>query len=177
MWGARNSAVGCLLGLRARHPHTPLTIFHPRSHNLNFLPDLRFHLKNLASVIPQDHYLAGPTPCDSTSATDCKGPPLSALHVQIAVTMDPANVIPAKRKPTPSDSDNTDTGSSMAPSRCRKRIPSEEWEKKRPIIARLYQEEKKSLKEVMEILERDYQFTATCVQPFSAHLTHDQLSA
>lgn len=80
--------------------------------------------------------------------------------------MDPANVIPAKRKPTPSDSDNTDTGSSMAPSRCRKRIPSEEWEKKRPIIARLYQEEKKSLKEVMEILERDYQFTATYVQPF-----------
>ena len=56
----------------------------------------------------------------------------------------------------------------MPPSKSRKRIPSDEWEKKRPIIARLYQEEKKSLKEVMDILARDHQFTATCVLPFPA---------
>lgn len=85
--------------------------------------------------------------------------------------MDPVNVIPTKRKPTPSDSD--DTGSSMPSSKSRKRIPSEDWEKKRPIIARLYQEEKKSLKDVMEILERDYQFTATCVLPFVTHPAYE----
>ncbi|GKT94980.1 hypothetical protein Ct61P_12830 [Colletotrichum tofieldiae] len=43
----------------------------------------------------------------------------------------------------------------------RKRVPAEIWETKRPIIARLYQEEKKSLKEVMEIMQRDYHFVAT----------------
>jgi hypothetical protein len=43
----------------------------------------------------------------------------------------------------------------------RKRIPSEQWETKRPVITKLYQVEKRSLKEVMEILERDYGFEAT----------------
>ncbi|CAM1510051.1 Fc.00g003860.m01.CDS01 [Cosmosporella sp. VM-42] len=91
-------------------------------------------------------------------------PTLSALHEPAAaVTMEPlepVSVVPAKRKPTPDDSDDTGS-SSMPPSKSRKRIPSEEWEKKRPIIARLYQEEKKSLREVMEILQRDHQFSAT----------------
>ncbi|KAI5456070.1 Clr5 domain-containing protein [Mariannaea sp. PMI_226] len=64
----------------------------------------------------------------------------------------------ATRQSTPSNSDNTDT--SIGRSNC-KRIPSQEWEKKRPIITRLYQQEKKSLKEVMEILEREHNFTAT----------------
>ncbi|PNH62225.1 hypothetical protein VD0002_g5778 [Verticillium dahliae] len=43
----------------------------------------------------------------------------------------------------------------------RKRVPMEVWETKRPLITRLYQEEKKSLREVMEIMERDYHFVAT----------------
>ncbi|KAI5458462.1 hypothetical protein BGZ63DRAFT_46994 [Mariannaea sp. PMI_226] len=66
---------------------------------------------------------------------------------------------PAARNPTPGESDDTDI--SMPRSMPRKRIPSQEWEKKRPIITRLYQEEKKSLKEVMDILEREHNFTAT----------------
>ncbi|KPM37279.1 hypothetical protein AK830_g9290 [Neonectria ditissima] len=70
-----------------------------------------------------------------------------------------ARVLPARRNSTPGDSDDTDI--SMPRSIPRKRIPSSEWEKKRPIITRLYQEEKKPLKEVMEILERDHNFTAT----------------
>ena len=43
----------------------------------------------------------------------------------------------------------------------KKRIPSEQWEAKRGIITQLYHEENKSLKEVMDILERDYGFSAT----------------
>jgi hypothetical protein len=43
----------------------------------------------------------------------------------------------------------------------RKRLPAETWEAKRPIIARLYQEEKRPLKEVMDIMQRDYEFNAT----------------
>ncbi|KAH7152933.1 hypothetical protein EDB81DRAFT_649202 [Dactylonectria macrodidyma] len=71
-----------------------------------------------------------------------------------------ARVFLARRNSTPpGDSDDTDI--SMPRSIPRKRIPSQEWEKKRPIITRLYQEEKKSLKEVMDILERDHNFTAT----------------
>ncbi|KAH8174365.1 clr5 domain-containing protein [Sarocladium implicatum] len=45
----------------------------------------------------------------------------------------------------------------------KKRIPSEQWEAKRGIITQLYHEENKSLKEVMDILERDYGFSATYV--------------
>ncbi|KAK2052735.1 hypothetical protein LY76DRAFT_650348 [Colletotrichum caudatum] len=42
-----------------------------------------------------------------------------------------------------------------------KRLPAEIWETKRPIITRLYQEENKSLKEVMEIMQRKHNFVAT----------------
>jgi hypothetical protein len=42
-----------------------------------------------------------------------------------------------------------------------KRIPSEQWEAKRVLITKLYQEEKRSLKEVMDILEREHGFKAT----------------
>ncbi|KAF9870765.1 hypothetical protein CkaCkLH20_11664 [Colletotrichum karsti] len=68
--------------------------------------------------------------------------------------------VPAKRKAsTDSEADDmTSPGQSAKP---RKRVPAEIWETKRPIITRLYQEEKKSLKEVMEIMEREYHFTAT----------------
>lgn len=67
--------------------------------------------------------------------------------------------------PALEDSQSDGTRSSVPPSRPRKRIPGEEWEAKRPIITKLYQEEKKSLKEVMDILERDHRFRATCVPP------------
>ncbi|EFQ26072.1 hypothetical protein CGRA01v4_14515 [Colletotrichum graminicola] len=49
-------------------------------------------------------------------------------------------------------------GKSAKPS---KRLPAELWETKRPIITRLYQEENKSLKEVMEIMQRKHHFVAT----------------
>ncbi|KAH6975446.1 hypothetical protein BKA56DRAFT_89761 [Ilyonectria sp. MPI-CAGE-AT-0026] len=75
------------------------------------------------------------------------------------MAMAATRVFPVRRNSTPGDSDDTDI--SMPRSIPRKRIPSQEWEKKRPIITRLYQEEKKPLKEVMEILERDHNFTAT----------------
>jgi hypothetical protein len=42
-----------------------------------------------------------------------------------------------------------------------KRVPTEQWETIRPLFTRLYQEEKRPLKEVMEILERDHHFKAT----------------
>ncbi|KAH7309498.1 hypothetical protein B0I35DRAFT_412420 [Stachybotrys elegans] len=42
-----------------------------------------------------------------------------------------------------------------------RRVPPEQWDAMRPIITRLYQEEKRPLKEVMEILKRDHEFTAT----------------
>ncbi|KAF4459001.1 hypothetical protein FALBO_14248 [Fusarium albosuccineum] len=70
-----------------------------------------------------------------------------------------SSVFSARRRPTPVDSDDTDI--SMPRSAPGKRIPSAEWEKKRPIITRLYQEEKRPLKEVMEVLEREHGFTAT----------------
>ncbi|KAF6844030.1 hypothetical protein CMUS01_01529 [Colletotrichum musicola] len=68
--------------------------------------------------------------------------------------------VPMKRKAsTDSEADEmTSPGQSSKP---RKRVPAEIWETKRPIITRLYQEEKRSLKEVMEIMERDYHFVAT----------------
>ncbi|KAI8655899.1 Clr5 domain-containing protein [Fusarium keratoplasticum] len=70
-----------------------------------------------------------------------------------------STVFSARRRPTPGDSDDTDMSTPRsAPG---KRIPSSEWEKKRPIITRLYQEEKRPLKEVMEILQREHGFTAT----------------
>lgn len=75
-----------------------------------------------------------------------------------------STVFSARRRPTPGDSDDTDMSTPRsAPG---KRIPSSEWEKKRPIITRLYQEEKRPLKEVMEILQREHGFTATCVNAF-----------
>ncbi|KAF4983393.1 hypothetical protein FZEAL_1122 [Fusarium zealandicum] len=70
-----------------------------------------------------------------------------------------SSVFSARRRPTPGDSDDTDI--SMPRSAPGKRIPSAEWLAKRPIITRLYQEEKRPLKEVMEILEREHGFTAT----------------
>ncbi|KFA69124.1 hypothetical protein S40285_00022 [Stachybotrys chlorohalonatus IBT 40285] len=52
---------------------------------------------------------------------------------------------------------------SDAPGSCRarKRIPTDQWDAKRPIITKLYQEEKRPLKEVMDILEKEHGFTAT----------------
>ncbi|KAM0327681.1 hypothetical protein ACHAQA_005975 [Verticillium albo-atrum] len=67
----------------------------------------------------------------------------------------------SKRKAPSTDSDGDDSGSLGSQSKMRKRVPTEVWETKRPLITRLYQEEKKSLREVMEIMERDYHFVAT----------------
>ncbi|GKT48927.1 uncharacterized protein ColSpa_09108 [Colletotrichum spaethianum] len=69
-------------------------------------------------------------------------------------------VVSSKKRMSPSaEADEVASpGQSVKP---RKRVPAEIWETKRPIITRLYQEEKKSLKEVMEIMQRDYQFVAT----------------
>ena len=47
------------------------------------------------------------------------------------------------------------------PRAAKKRLSAETWETKRTIITKLYQEEKRPLKEVMEIMQRDYQFSAT----------------
>lgn len=71
--------------------------------------------------------------------------------------------VPSKRKAssTDSDGDGDDTASMGSRTKIRKRVPTEIWEAKRPIITRLYQEERRSLKEVMDIMERDYQFIAT----------------
>lgn len=68
--------------------------------------------------------------------------------------------VPPKRK-TSTDSEADEMTSSGQSAKPRKRVPAEIWETKRPIITRLYQEEKKSLKEVMEIMQRDYHFAAT----------------
>ncbi|KAJ0298536.1 hypothetical protein COL5a_011999 [Colletotrichum fioriniae] len=68
--------------------------------------------------------------------------------------------VPPKRK-TSTDSEADEMTSSGQSAKPRKRVPAEIWEAKRPIITRLYQEEKKSLKEVMEIMQRDYHFAAT----------------
>ncbi|EXM02332.1 hypothetical protein NOF04DRAFT_21918 [Fusarium oxysporum II5] len=70
-----------------------------------------------------------------------------------------SSVFSARRRTSPGDSDDTD----MSFPRCApgRRIPSSEWEKKRPVITKLYQEEKRPLKEVMEVLEREHGFTAT----------------
>lgn len=73
-----------------------------------------------------------------------------------------AVAVPAKRKSS-TDSEADDMASPGPSAKPRKRVPAEIWEKKRPIITRLYQEERKSLKEVMEIMERDYHFVATQV--------------
>ncbi|OLN89783.1 hypothetical protein CCHL11_09500 [Colletotrichum chlorophyti] len=67
---------------------------------------------------------------------------------------------PAKRKAS-TDSEADDMASPGQSARPRKRVPAEVWETKRPLITRLYQEEKKSLKEVMEIMHRDHGFVAT----------------
>ncbi|KAF5545622.1 hypothetical protein FMEXI_6011 [Fusarium mexicanum] len=70
-----------------------------------------------------------------------------------------SSVFSARRRTSPGDSDDTD----MSFPRCApgRRIPSSEWEKIRPVITKLYQEEKRPLKEVMEVLEREHGFTAT----------------
>lgn len=87
-----------------------------------------------------------------------------------AKTMEPV-LIPiadqARSSSVQSLDESDETRGSVPPSRPRKRIPGEIWETKRPIITKLYQEEKKSLKEVMEVLERDHGFKATCVLPIS----------
>ncbi|KAF5024116.1 hypothetical protein F66182_3818 [Fusarium sp. NRRL 66182] len=70
-----------------------------------------------------------------------------------------SSVFSARGRATPGDSDDTDL--SLPRNAPGKRIPSAEWEKKRPIIAKLYQEEKRPLREVMEVLEREHGFTAT----------------
>jgi hypothetical protein len=57
--------------------------------------------------------------------------------------------------------DESDVMKMMQTRRTRRRIPNDQWEAKRALITRLYQKEKKSLKEVMDILERDYDFRAT----------------
>lgn len=71
------------------------------------------------------------------------------------------SLLPSSTRTSPPQCDSDDTDISMPRSIPRKRIPSAEWEKKRPVITRLYQEEKKSLKDVMETLEREHNFTAT----------------
>lgn len=78
-----------------------------------------------------------------------------------------------QRAPSTPLEDSDETRSSVPSSRTRKRIPGDEWETKRPIITKLYQEERKSLKEVMEILERDHGFKATCVltASYTMHLS------
>ncbi|TIC90411.1 hypothetical protein CH35J_011545 [Colletotrichum higginsianum] len=68
-------------------------------------------------------------------------------------------VVSAKKASTDSEVDGK--ASPGQPAKPRKRVPAEIWETKRPIITRLYQEEKKSLKEVMETMQRDYHFVAT----------------
>lgn len=71
----------------------------------------------------------------------------------------PTMVVSAKKASTDSEVDGK--ASPGQPAKPRKRVPAEIWETKRPIITRLYQEEKKSLKEVMETMQRDYHFVAT----------------
>ncbi|KAL2756957.1 hypothetical protein ACRALDRAFT_1062623, partial [Sodiomyces alcalophilus JCM 7366] len=75
--------------------------------------------------------------------------------------MDAPAIVRFKRKASSTDSDGDDTASLGSQTKARKRVPTEIWEAKRPIITRLYQEEKRSLKEVMDIMEREYQFVAT----------------
>ncbi|KAM0558215.1 hypothetical protein ACHAPJ_004900 [Fusarium lateritium] len=70
-----------------------------------------------------------------------------------------SSVFSAKRRTSLGDSDDTDL--SLPRSAPGRRIPSSEWEKKRPVITKLYQEEKRPLKEVMEVLKREHGFTAT----------------
>lgn len=66
---------------------------------------------------------------------------------------------------SPSIEDSDGKQSSALSLKPHKRIPTESWEAKRPIITKLYQEERKSLKEVMEILQRDHGFKATYIPP------------
>lgn len=60
-----------------------------------------------------------------------------------------------------SSNTSRDESSSSAMDASKRRIPSEQWEAKRGIITQLYQEEKRSLKEVMTIMEKQYSFNAT----------------
>ena len=64
-----------------------------------------------------------------------------------------------KRQTSSVESD--DVLSAIQSRKARKRIPSDQWEAKRPIITKLYQLEKKSLKEVMRVMENEHNFTAT----------------
>ncbi|CAG9994075.1 unnamed protein product [Clonostachys byssicola] len=84
--------------------------------------------------------------------------------------MDPSELAAMATPASTSDAESTfkrklsvesDEMGAIQQRKTRKRIPSEQWEAKRPIITKLYQVEKRSLKEVMEILERDYGFEAT----------------
>lgn len=65
-----------------------------------------------------------------------------------------------KRKASTDDSDDMAV---LQTRKTRKRIPTDQWEAKRSTITKLYQIEKRPLKEVMEIIERDHGFKATCV--------------
>jgi hypothetical protein len=57
----------------------------------------------------------------------------------------------------------------------RRRIPNDIWEDKRAIITELYQEQNVPLHEVMEILAKDYGFTATFVTLLSVLLSVNRL--
>ncbi|KAL0932943.1 uncharacterized protein CTRU02_211906 [Colletotrichum truncatum] len=72
-----------------------------------------------------------------------------------------SNVAMSAKRKASTDSEADDMPSLGQLAKPRKRVPAEIWETKRPTITRLYQEEKRSLKEVMEIMERDYHFVAT----------------
>lgn len=100
---------------------------------------------NRAVTPPLSRFLRNP-PANSTAAPTLR--------------MDVARV-PTKRKAASTDSEDDESAGMLPQAKARKRVPTEEWEAKRPIITRLYQEEKRSLKEMMEIMERDYEFTAT----------------
>lgn len=41
--------------------------------------------------------------------------------------------------------------------------PQEQWNSMRAIITRLYKDQNRTLKETIEIMEREHQFYATCV--------------
>lgn len=73
-------------------------------------------------------------------------------------TTSPSESPSMKRKALSVESDDLSATQSR---KTRKRIPSDQWEAKRPIITKLYQIEKKSLKEVMDIMENEHNFTAT----------------
>jgi hypothetical protein len=45
----------------------------------------------------------------------------------------------------------------------RRDLSAQDWENQRPKIERLYSAEQKKLREVMQIMEKEYGFFATCV--------------